>query len=293
MVCICFMFSECLVAMGDLKNSLELLRREMRKLHSSNNSAPELDYSELLTGSFVEYLRLYRFLLCEYSIPLTGHLVQCGFELTGRSDRRFVEVFYKIQRDELNIKPLITAAQFSTSGFAERKAHMAANTCSAVRALHLKLCNLRTADGSATPKHSRLQTASSHKKIWYPIRHVPDSGVRKAQPVLEAVNVGAILAEQKKSFSDSKATTSSTSVQKTTPRKTAERHKIFDPLLVRDVTSPKSFGATTASCTQLDHIEDKPTLSPPRRRASSLEVPLYTRIMKYFLKFGCNHLTKE
>lgn len=72
-------------------------------------------------GDPVSLLPLLHYILMEYSPLLTQYLASKKYEFYAKTDQRFIELVYKLCRDEFGYKPVITKEQFFQMGFAERK----------------------------------------------------------------------------------------------------------------------------------------------------------------------------
>ncbi|KAI6651992.1 hypothetical protein LOD99_4537 [Oopsacas minuta] len=103
---------------GDLKNSVLKLVREAKRMKLDG----VLDPDGLISGETRSHLPILSQALNSYSLPLSKYLHAKGYELFGKTDSRFLEVVYKMLRDEFNYRPKITRLQFLTdSSFIERK----------------------------------------------------------------------------------------------------------------------------------------------------------------------------
>ena len=81
-----------------------------------------LDPDGLLSGDTNAHLPILSQALNTYSLPLAKYLHSKGYELFGKTDSRFLEVVYRMLRDEFNYRPKLTRVQFLTdSSFIERK----------------------------------------------------------------------------------------------------------------------------------------------------------------------------
>ena len=81
-----------------------------------------LDPDGLISGETKAHLPILSQALNTYSLPLAKYLHSKGYEIFGKTDSRFLEVVYRMLRDEFNYRPKITRLQFLTdSSFIERK----------------------------------------------------------------------------------------------------------------------------------------------------------------------------
>ena len=103
---------------GDLKNSVLKLVREAKRMKLES----VLDPDGLVSGETKSHLPILSQALNSYSLPLSKYLHAKGYELFGKTDSRFLEVVYRMLRDEFNYRPKITRLQFlADSSFIERK----------------------------------------------------------------------------------------------------------------------------------------------------------------------------
>ncbi|CAH8522086.1 unnamed protein product [Schistosoma turkestanicum] len=107
--------------MPNIKGSLENLRRQLRSIRFNH----DVSFQGMISGQPSAFVEFYRHLLCDFNSKVTSHLVELGFGMLGTTDKRFMEVLYRILRDVFSFRPPITTVQFFTTGFAERKIEMA------------------------------------------------------------------------------------------------------------------------------------------------------------------------
>eukprot|EP00698_Gefionella_okellyi_P024558 TRINITY_DN8701_c0_g1_i1.p1 TRINITY_DN8701_c0_g1~~TRINITY_DN8701_c0_g1_i1.p1 ORF type:complete len:234 (-),score=35.11 TRINITY_DN8701_c0_g1_i1:110-811(-) len=102
---------------GDINNNIEKLRSELASL----KYASPLDISSLKAGDPAALLPVLHFALYGFSRLLAKFLNENNFDLYAKSDARFLDGVYKLLITEFNYRPTLTAQQFLTPGFAERK----------------------------------------------------------------------------------------------------------------------------------------------------------------------------
>nr|CDS34450.2 centrosomal protein of 44 kDa [Hymenolepis microstoma] len=117
--------------MSGLRASIELLRRELRNARVKM----EVDFHSMIIGSSSAFVDLFRYLFCDFDRNVSLYLTSNNFLLAGTSDRRFMEILYRICRDLLKIKPPLSLAQFVTNSFAEKKLKMSAEIVKSVAEL--------------------------------------------------------------------------------------------------------------------------------------------------------------
>ena len=102
---------------GDLKNSVEKLLRELRKMKLDI----EPDTQGWCLGLPSSFLPIFHAALMHYSLPLAKYLMSQGYTLYGKSDLKFVHGLYQVLRNVFNYQPRLTEAQFLSNAYAERK----------------------------------------------------------------------------------------------------------------------------------------------------------------------------
>ncbi|KAJ3048717.1 Centrosomal protein of 44 kDa, partial [Rhizophlyctis rosea] len=129
-------------ATGDLKNNLLKLQADLKKV----NYKAELDTYGLSKGTPASHLPIIHHILLTYSPLLASHFAANHPSLHGKKDARFMEVVYRLLRDEFNYRPRLTREQFFTVGFAEMKLIFLADL---IRMCCVLESNLRRAKGES------------------------------------------------------------------------------------------------------------------------------------------------
>ncbi|GIL72177.1 hypothetical protein Vretimale_340 [Volvox reticuliferus] len=117
---------------GDLNGNLQRLLRELRAI----KYPADVDEVGLRLGDPVALLPLFNFTLLKFSRHVARFIVQHGFELAGKTDQRFVESCFKLFRDVLNVRTVLTPAQFFEHGYAERKVLLLCDIIAVCKKLH-------------------------------------------------------------------------------------------------------------------------------------------------------------
>ena len=91
---------------GDLNNSLEKLKSELRSMRFPSLSAVTVDLFQ--DGLPPVFLPILHFALLEYSPEVATFLSDAGFDLHAKNDFRFMESAYKLLVNELSYRPSIT-----------------------------------------------------------------------------------------------------------------------------------------------------------------------------------------
>ena len=102
---------------GDLKNQGTKLQSLLR----SAKYPGHVNYTSLFYGNPQEFLPLFHYLFQEYSLPFLKHLTQRGYEMSGKSDKLFIDVVYKALRDEFQYVPRLSREKFFSNGYTEQK----------------------------------------------------------------------------------------------------------------------------------------------------------------------------
>ena len=93
-------------SLGDLNNSFEKLRHELRLLKYPQAQTMTLEtFAEGLPPVF---LPIIHHTLLEYSPLISAYITEVGFDLYAKNDLRFIESTYKLLLTQFNYKPSIT-----------------------------------------------------------------------------------------------------------------------------------------------------------------------------------------
>ena len=146
------------MATGDVKNNLRKLLTELKRVHypqyvDSDGSANGFDFKALANGQPQAFLPILHFVFLDYSYLLAQYLAERDYELYAKTDLRFVEVVYRILRNEFSFKPQLTKEQFLTTGFAEQKIIL---LCTILKLCQDKLKHLDGKDGRARESKMKL-----------------------------------------------------------------------------------------------------------------------------------------
>eukprot|EP00198_Chlamydomonas_reinhardtii_P012632 XP_001701969.1 predicted protein [Chlamydomonas reinhardtii] len=117
---------------GDLNGNVQRLVRELRSIKYPG----DVDEVGLRLGDPVALLPLLSFTLLKFSRHVARYIVRNGFELAGKTDQRFVETSFRLLRDLLNVRTVLTPAQFFEQGFAERKVLLLCDVITVCKKLH-------------------------------------------------------------------------------------------------------------------------------------------------------------
>ncbi|XP_042341664.1 centrosomal protein of 44 kDa [Plectropomus leopardus] len=110
-----------------------------------------VDYDGLSKGDPSAFLPVVSFTLTSFSPPFAEQLMEAGLELTGKTDLRFTDTFYKVMRDIFDYKPILTKQQFLQWGFTQRKISVVCDIITLVLQKHKQL------------KKPRVRCPASHK----------------------------------------------------------------------------------------------------------------------------------
>ena len=101
---------------GDLKNHGTRLQSLLRTTKYST----DINYQSLFYGCPQEYLPLLHYLFQDYSLSFSKYLLKQGYEMSGKSDKQFIDVVYKVLRDEFEYVPRLSKDKFFSNGFTEQ-----------------------------------------------------------------------------------------------------------------------------------------------------------------------------
>ena len=122
-------------AVGDISNNFEKLKSELRSIKYPQT----VEQAGAFEGYPFVFLPILHHVLLNYSEAFAAHIVEKGFELSGKSDARFVESIYKLLVQMFNYKPQLTKEQFFMNGFAERKIILCTEIVGLVKSKCLKI----------------------------------------------------------------------------------------------------------------------------------------------------------
>uniref|UniRef100_A0A3B4A8W9 Centrosomal protein of 44 kDa n=1 Tax=Periophthalmus magnuspinnatus TaxID=409849 RepID=A0A3B4A8W9_9GOBI len=117
---------------GDVQGGLRKLESLIRTIKYTG----PVNYSSLTGGDPAAFLPIVSHTLTSFSPVVTEQLVALGFELTGKTDLRFIETVYKVLRDVFQYKPVLTKEQFLQWGFCQRKISVVCDIISLVLKRH-------------------------------------------------------------------------------------------------------------------------------------------------------------
>ena len=106
------------MATGDLKNNLRKLISDLKQARFPQD---DLNVKGLAQGVPLAFLPILHYVFVDFSYALAQYFAGKDYELFGKSDLRFMEVVYRVLRDEFGYKPQLSREQFLSIGFAERK----------------------------------------------------------------------------------------------------------------------------------------------------------------------------
>ncbi|KAM9769452.1 centrosomal protein of 44 kDa isoform 2-T3 [Menidia menidia] len=146
-----------MLSTGDVQSCLRKLESLLRVIKYPGH----MDYSGLSKGDPSAFLPIVSFTLTSYSPPFAEQLIGDGIELTGKTDLRFTDAFYKVLRDVLHYKPVLTKQQFLQLGFSQRKISFICDVITLVQQKHKQLI-----------KSSGKSPASHHdgRKVAHPVQ---------------------------------------------------------------------------------------------------------------------------
>lgn len=91
--------------------------------------------SSLLYGDPAVFLPLFHYAIMDYSTHLASRLIE-KYTFLGQSDAHFVTEMYKMLRDLFSYRPVLTSAQFLSTGFGEHKMNFLVDVCRFVKSEH-------------------------------------------------------------------------------------------------------------------------------------------------------------
>ncbi|CAL8461730.1 g1261 [Coccomyxa elongata] len=142
-----------MLSTGDLDGNVKRLKLKLRQISYTGH----LDDASVRLGLPTSILPILNFILTKASRIVAKLISENGFELTGKTDARFVQTAFKLFRDYFNLRPGLTIAQFLQEGFAERKVCLLLSVIERCRACHAEGNRKGTVafGGHNMVKHSR------------------------------------------------------------------------------------------------------------------------------------------
>jgi hypothetical protein len=144
----------------DVRNAAERLRKLLRAA-----AYPQLGALRLEAGDVAELLRVLHFVLLDSSRAVAQFLVERGYDLSGKTDARFVESAFRLLRDEFRCFPSLTPAQFLCPQFVARRLTIVADAAAAV----------------AQKKQELQRRKRREEAVWA----APQPSKREAKPTVE------------------------------------------------------------------------------------------------------------
>ena len=160
-------------ATGDLANNVDRLRHELQQSKYAGN----INARAWRQGDPADLLPLIHFALLGYSKHVHDALAAKGYDLFAKTDVRFLEVVYKLLRQEFGYQPQLRVEQFFAEGFAERKVILAHDI--------LKLCQRYHSDLQRELRLAQARATASRGSAS------PPSFVARAQHARPLVEKGA------------------------------------------------------------------------------------------------------
>ncbi|CAL1602478.1 unnamed protein product [Knipowitschia caucasica] len=117
---------------GDVQGGI----RKLESLIRSIKYTGPVSYSSLTSGDPAAFLPIVSYTLTSFSPAVTEQIVASGFELTAKTDLRFIDTVYKVLRDVFQYKPVLTKEQFLQWGFSQRKISVVCDVISLVLERH-------------------------------------------------------------------------------------------------------------------------------------------------------------
>lgn len=124
---------------------------------------------------------------------MAAYLGECGHELYGKSDLRFMEGVYRAIRDELGYSPKLSRTQFFSTGFAEHKMMMVTDMIRLIIAKNKELKQAAKSRFNRVPtnRHAVEDSEESLKRSFTPDRLAKDLAVPDIRKNLSDVDVNA------------------------------------------------------------------------------------------------------
>ncbi|KAK9909248.1 hypothetical protein WJX75_009461 [Coccomyxa subellipsoidea] len=117
---------------GDLEGNLSRLKLNLRSICFPGH----FNDAGIRLGLPTSILPILNFVLTKASRIVASEISVHGFELTGKTDARFVQTAFKLFREHFHLRSGLTIAQFLQEGYAERKICLLLSVIERCKACH-------------------------------------------------------------------------------------------------------------------------------------------------------------
>jgi hypothetical protein len=157
------------MSVGDLTNCLEKLRRGLRAIRFPIHLLDEAAVSE---GHSLQFLSILQYCLQSYSANVAAYLDDYNCELTGPPDEAYLETVFRVLRELLDYRPVLSLSQFLRQGYAERKILMVLDVMGLVHSLHESLVRTSVpASRTTTPTPPKAVLKRSPTRSKTPVKN--------------------------------------------------------------------------------------------------------------------------
>ena len=163
--------------------------RGISKLKSEFRRSPfysKIDFDGVHRGDPRAVLPVLHYVLLNSSRLVASFLKRKGYNLYTSTDKKFVELAYRIARNEFSYRPVLTLKQFLTDGYAERKIFFLCDLIKLCQRKHSEILRLRkqaqlkSAEGREGQKPHELDRKSSYSPPLAPTRIISKDDTRTA-----------------------------------------------------------------------------------------------------------------
>ncbi|XP_008315419.1 centrosomal protein of 44 kDa [Cynoglossus semilaevis] len=146
----------------EFQTALHKLDRLLRKVRFPG----PVDFSGLSTGDPVAFLPILSFSLTSFSPAVAELLMTSGLELSGKTDLRFTDTFYKVLRDVFHYKSVLNKHQFLQIGFSQRKISLTCDVINLVLLKHKQLHKASRKSQSGVYRENPSVLSSKSRSDW-------------------------------------------------------------------------------------------------------------------------------
>ncbi|KAL0220943.1 hypothetical protein RCL1_000797 [Eukaryota sp. TZLM3-RCL] len=150
---------------------LESLKRQISNDLKTIKYYGNVDLEAVGQGSPIPFLPVLAHCLLHFSTTLTKDLLSKGYILNPSNDAAFIQTLYKILRQEFDYNPVLSASQFLTKGFAEKRISMMVDIIRLIKAKYQQMSFNRTGfvvkvkEGEEAPRPQPRVTPSPVPKL--------------------------------------------------------------------------------------------------------------------------------
>ncbi len=107
---------------------------------------------------------------CGPAVNVTDPLLPGPVQLAGKTDQRFVESVFRMLRELLSVRTVLTPAQFFEQGFAERKVLLLCDLIAAAKRIHNEEVRQERLAALKANRQVGARPSAARCPLWAPVR---------------------------------------------------------------------------------------------------------------------------